>query len=40
MRRLDVRPRAMAISSHRYRSSIGRHTSLEAYRQANLDIFS
>jgi hypothetical protein len=30
----------MAISSPRYRSRIGRHTSMEASRQANLDIFS
>jgi hypothetical protein len=35
-----LRPRAIAISSHQCGSSLGRNTSMQAYRQANLDIFS
>ena len=40
MRKADLRPRAMAISSHRCVSGIGRDTSMQTHRQANLDIFS
>lgn len=40
MRKADLRPRAMAISSHRCLSSLGRDTSMPTHRQANLHIFS
>jgi hypothetical protein len=40
MRKLDLRPRAIVISSPACHSSLGRNTSMPAYRQANLDIFS